>query len=1083
MFVGQIVSGQTTEASPALHSRPDTRNTFNTVMRLAFRPVVIMLAAVLFGLPSADAQTCDNADFGSGDFSNWTGRTGSCCVINTPTAGIVNGRHTIMTGNATDPNACDDITVVAPGYQNSARLGNAQTGAQGERLLYTYQVAEETALFTYQYAVVLQDPGHTQAQQPRFEIRVLNAGGQVISTQCGYYQVTAAANIEGFRSCGGVRYRAWTPVGIDLSGYIGQNITIEFSTGDCSLGGHYGYAYVVGECNPLEIQVDYCPSNSNQAILTAPSGFDYQWSTGQTTQQITITDPPNGAVYSCNLTAVTGCQVTLNATITSTAVTADFDYPPPCPGIPVQFTDQSTSNIGNIVSWEWDFGDGNTSTDENPSHTYALSGLYTVSLTAQTDAGCLDSYSTTVDVNPFPQASYSVPTVCSGSSSTFINTTLFPPTIGSWSWDFGDGSAPNTTEWNPSHTYSTPGDYQTQFIARSQNGVCTDTVTATATVAPLPVTSFEVEDICFGETAVFTNTSVGTVTNTNWNFGDASPPGFFHDATHDYIAPGTYDVTLQIVNQQGCGGSVTQPITVSPSPISSFSFTNVCQGNPMSFTNGSTIPPDGNVIGSWVWDFGDGSAPNTTDWEPQHTYASSGVYDVTLITRSQDMVCTDTVLDSVRVYALPLVDFTFEDVCDGKPVQFTSLSTGEINSWKWEFGDGSVPNFNEHVTHVYPGPGTYTAQLTVTTIYDCADVMEDDVTVFPSPTVAFTSTTVCQGDTTVLNSGATVPSPGTIVALGWDLADGSPPATGNSVQHLYGFAGNFNVKHIAITSEGCIDSVVQPVTVHPNPIVDFAGEPTEGCAPVCVDFYELSGISSGFNQTFVWDFGDGSGLAQQNPSHCYINTTTDEVGVWPVTLTVTSNNGCSTTRMKDDYITAFPNPISRFMVQPRVTSILFPNISFFDNSIDAELWLWDFGDAQVNNTSTLQNPEYTYLDTGEYLITQIVFNEHGCTDTSDYLLVVAPDFTVYIPNAFTPDENGVNDRFLVRGTGITDFQMSIFNRWGQQIYFSEDMEEGWAGDVDGNGNIAQNGTYVYKVRVTDIFGEQRTYHGRVSLLR
>jgi gliding motility-associated-like protein len=1029
------------------------------------------------------AQTCDNADFGTGDFTNWVGRTGSCCAINTPTAGIVNGRHTIMVGNGTDPNACNDITVVAPGYTQSARLGNAQVGAQGERLLYTYGVTAETSLFIYRYAVVMEDPGHTPAQQPRFEIRVLNAGGQVISQQCGYYQVTAAANIAGFRSCGAVRYRAWTPVGIDLSGQIGQNVTIEFSTGDCSLGGHYGYAYIVGECSPLEIQVDYCPSNSNQAILTAPSGFDYQWSTGQTTQQITITDPPNGSVYSCTLTAVTGCQVTLNANITSTAVVAGFNYPPPCPGVPIQFTDESTSNIGNLISWNWNFGDGNTSTDRNPIHTYALSGLYTVTLTAQTDAGCFDTYSTTVNVNPFPQAGYTVPTVCDGSPSQFINTTLFPPTIGSWEWDFGDGSAPNTTEWNPLHPYAVPGTYNTRFIARSQNGVCTDTVEVVTTVAQLPIASFDMEDVCFGEDVVMTNTSQGAISNFRWEFGDNSPPSFFQNTTHSYITPGTYDVTLEIVNQQGCGGTVTQSVTVSPSPISNFSFTNVCQGQPMPFTNSSTIPPAGNTIGSWVWDFGDGTAPNTSTWEPQHTYNAAGVYDVMLITRSQDMVCNDTLIDSVRVYALPLVGFTFEDVCDGKPVQFTNLSAGEIDNWKWEFGDNTPPNFNANISHTYPGPGTYTVQLTVTTIYGCSDFMTGDVTVHPSPTVAFTSNTVCQGDTTTLWSGATVPAPGTITNLGWNLGDGSPPRSGNSVSHLYGFAGNFNVKHMVMTSEGCIDSLSQPVTVHPNPIVDFAGEPTEGCAPVCVDFYELSGISTGFNETFVWDFGDGSGIAQQNPSHCYLNPTTNVVDRWTVTLSVTSNQGCSTTRTKNNYITTYPLPIARFDVLPRNTSILFPNINFTDMSIDAVQWLWNFGDEQVNNTSNLQHPRYTYLDSGEYVITQIVFNEHGCTDTTNYKIIVSPAFTVYIPNTFTPDDNGVNDVFLVKGTGIIDFEMSIFNRWGQQIFFSDDIEKGWSGDVDGNGDIVQIGTYVYAVRVRDIFGEDHWHHGRVNVLR
>ncbi len=1043
----------------------------------------LLFSVLLFTAPSAWSQGCDNADFSSNSFVNWVGRTGSCCGISTPSTGIVNGRHTIMSGTGTDPVACDQISVVAPGYLTSARLGNSGTGAEAERLSYTYLVTAQNALFTYSYAVVFEDPGHSISEQPRFEIRVLNAGGQLVSPQCGFYQVTAAANISGFRDCGGVRYRAWTPVGIDLSAYVGQNITIEFSTGDCALGGHFGYAYIVGECNPLEIQVDYCPSNSDQAILTAPKGFDYLWSTGQTTQQITLNNPPNGAVYSCTLTAVTGCQVTVNTTITSTAVNTDFSFPPPCPGLPVQFTDLSTSNIGNIISWDWNFGDGTTSTDQNPVYTYPLSGLYNVSLTAMTDAGCMASYSTTVDVNPYPQAGMDAPSVCHQTPTQFINTTLFPPTIGSWRWDFGDGTPLNTIDWNPQHTYAAPGNYNAQLVTYSQNGACADSVTVATNVAPLPIPGFDFEDVCFGETVDFTATSVGNITNTRWNFGDNSPPSFFANTSHDYIAPGNYNITMRIISQEGCIDSITQALTVSPTPISDFAVDAECESVPVSFTNSSSIPPIGNTIGSWVWDFGDGSPANTTDWEPQHLYPASGTYDVTLITRSLDLLCTDTLVDSVRIYSFPQVDFSFQNVCFGKPVEFVDLSTGEISSWQWDFGDGSPPNFNANISHTYPNPGTFTVQLTVTTIYGCFAVMQQDVVIYPSPTVAFTHNEVCDGDTIQLATASSVPAPAAIVNYGWDLADGSPQVSGPNVSHLYPFAGNFNVKHFVITTEGCLDSLVQTISVHPNPVVDFSGEPTEGCSPLCVDFFDLSGIMTGFNQIHVWDFGDGGGISQQNTSHCYINTTTNVVDTWPVTLTVTSNEGCVSTVTKPNYINNYPIPVSRFDLTPKRTTLLFPTIDFTDLSTDAVAWLWSFGDEQVDNTSTTQNPQYTYLDSGTYSISQIAFNQYGCTDTSTATMVVAPAFTVYIPNTFTPDENGVNDRFVVTGTGITGFEMSIFDRWGKEIFYTKEIEKGWGGDVDHSGDVAKNDSYVYSIVVIDIFGNPHLFHGRVMILK
>ena len=1027
-------------------------------------------------------QGCDNADFSAGNFVNWEGRTGSCCGINTPTTGIVNGRHTIMTGAATDPLACDDITVVAPGYPSSARLGNSNVGCEAERLSYTYTITPQNALFIFQYAVVLEDPGHSIADQPRFEIRVLNANGQLISPQCGYYQVTAAANIEGFRSCGAVRYRAWTPVGIDLSAYIGQDITIEFTTGDCGLCGHFGYAYIVAECSPLEISVDYCPANSSSAVLTAPPGFDYQWSTGQTTQEITIQNPTNGTPYSCTLTAVTGCQVTLDAVINATNVDTDFDFPPPCPGDAVPFTDLTTTNLGNVIGWDWNFGDGATSTDQNPTHSYAQSGLYNVSLTASTDNGCWATYTATVDVNPIPNTGFVAPQVCNQTATEFINTTLFPPTIGSWEWDFGDGSQVDNTNWSTSHTYGSEGTYFATLTAYSQNGVCTNSITQPVDVAPLPIPDFEFEDVCFGYPVEFTNTSVGTITNANWNFGDNTPPIYTISADHDYISPGTYDVQLIVTTPNGCTDSIEQSVTVSPSPQSFFDFENECFGVPVSFTNSSILPPNG-TIQDWSWDFGDGSNPNTTSWEPQHNYPTDGVFNVSLITYSPDLVCSDTLTDSVRVYARPIPDFTFENVCLGEPMQLTSTSTGEISIWKWEFGDGTSPNPNQAVSHTYDSSGVYSVLLTVSTIYGCIDFIQQDVTVYPAPQPSFTAAAVCQESPTEFISTSSVTSPSSIVSYDWNFGDGSPPENGMTIDHIYPFDGTINVVHTVTTSDGCVDSVSQPITVHPNPIVGFTGEPDEGCSPLCVQFQELSGISSGYNQSWFWDFGDDNQSAEQNVEHCFENEGTDTLASFDVSLTVTSNEGCVTTKVRDDYISVFPTPASRFDYSPKKTTIVFPTIDFTDWSIGANYWAWEFGDDQAINTSGLQNPTYTYLEVGTYTITQIVYNNYECSDTSKSTLSVAPDFTIYIPSAFTPNNDELNDRFNVKGVGIAEFKMSIFNRWGDEIFTTEDVNEGWAGDYKRNEKPVENETFVYKIEVVDITGQYHDFVGRVMLLR
>lgn len=1034
----------------------------------------------LWGSNFAYSQGCVNADFSNNDFTNWTGRTGSCCPINMGGNGIVNGRHTIMTGNGTDPNACNDITVVAPGYTYSARLGNPAVGAQAERLSYTYTVDAQSALFTYQYAVVLQDPGHSAADQPRFDIRVLNSSGNPISQQCGVYQVTAAANIPGFRSCGNVRYRAWTPVGIDLSGEIGNTVTIEFTTGDCDLGGHYGYAYIVGECNPLEIAVDYCPSNSNVATLTAPAGFAYQWNTGATSRSISITNPPNGSVYSCDLTAVTGCTVTLNATVTSTAVNTAFSYPAPCPNVPIQFTDLTTSNIGSITTWIWDFGDGTTSGLQHPVHTYASSGLYNVSLTAITGSGCLETYTETVDVNPVPQAGFAAPTVCDQTPGQLINTTLFPPTIGSWEWDFGDGSPVNTINWDGTHLYDTAGVYDVELIVRSHNGACTDTARGQITVGGLPVADFTFNDVCFGESVYFTNASTGGITNSVWDFGD-NFNAYEPDPVHDYLAPGNYEVILDVTNPDGCVASDTQTVTVNQVPHSQFGFGNICAGGPVQFTNSSVMFPNNNIT-DWEWDFGDNSGTNTTDWEPTHTFAS-GTYWVTLITHSPGRVCSDTIGDSVRVFPPPVADFDFDNTCYGQATDFTNLSTGDITSWEWDFGDNSALNYSPNISHTYDTSGTFDVELEVVTIYGCADSITKTIEVYPSPTADFDAGEVCEGAPSNFVSTSTAPPQTSIVAHYWEFADLSPVEQGPTATHQYLFPGNFNVTHLVETTEGCIDSVIKTVVVNPKPVVEFAGEPRNGCSPVCVDFRDLSGIMSGNNAEWVWLFGDGNSSPVQNPAHCYKNLSSDSLASNDVTLTVTSNKGCVSSLRKDDYVQVFPAPEAGFDFSPKVTTLVFPEISFYDESVDATQWLWNFGDIQVLNTSEEQNPTYTYLDTGTYVITQVVYNDYACTDSTEVTVIVNPDYTVYIPSAFTPDGNDVNDDFMVTGVGILEFEIRIFDRWGSMVYFSNNINEGWNGEVRNLRRKAKQDLYVYTVNIIDMLGEEHKYNGRVMLLR
>lgn len=347
----------------------------------------------MFTTVGVNAQTGSgiNANFELSSFENWTGKTGNCCPVNMSITGIVPGRHTIMSGPDTDPFSLGLIPFVPPDGGNfTARLGNSNTGAEAEQLLYSLMVTEETSLFIYRYAVVLEDPSHAPSDQPRFSIRVYDQSGN--SIPCGTYDVVASGNIPGFINNGNYRIKPWTTVGIQLSEYIGQTVTIEFTTADCALGGHFGYAYLECSVSPLEISSARCQDGNNVTMLGAPPGFSgYSWFNGSTATSVTVDNPELETSYTCTITTVTGCTLVLNKILSPILFHAAFNASAII-STKMNFIDSSYVIAGPaIIDWQWDFGDGTSSSVQNNIHEYERGGKYPVRLVVTNDYGCIDT--------------------------------------------------------------------------------------------------------------------------------------------------------------------------------------------------------------------------------------------------------------------------------------------------------------------------------------------------------------------------------------------------------------------------------------------------------------------------------------------------------------------------------------------------------------------------------------------------------------------------------------------------------------------------------------------------------------------
>jgi gliding motility-associated-like protein len=682
---------------------------------------------------------------------------------------------------------------------------------------------------------------------------------------------------------------------------------------------------------------------------------------------------------------------------------------------------------------------------------------------------------------------FGVTSVCAGNVTSFTDSsTVSSGTIIGWTWDFGDGSPISTTH-NPNHTYASPGTYIAGLLVNTSSG-CTDTVTKQVHVYYRPVTSFTHTDVCLGDTTHFANTSsIDQSTSINgylWVFGDGSPNSTTGNPSHVYSASGTYNVKLVTTSANGCSDSVSNAVKVYAAPTSAFIAGNTCLFDSATFTNTSINPPGG-TIGSWSWNFGDGSPLNTTVLNPHHLYSSSGTYQVTLITHTSIVGCADTLKKTVVVFPMPVANFNAIDVCLNQATTFHDTSTvvnDTVNNWSWNFGDGSALNTTQNPSHTYANAGTYSVKLIITTTKGCKDTVTKNVRVHALPHSLFSAANVCKGDSVLFHNLSSIPSTDTIQSYTWNFDDTSPLSSNANPSHLYANTGVYTIHLSVISVFGCIDSTSKKVVVNANPQAVFVANDTVGCEPVCVIFQNTSIIPAGSSGTWLWNFGDGSSTSTvQEAHHCYTNNLVSNLISYTVSLKVTSDSGCVNTLTKNNYITVYPMPVANFAVQPSTVSIVNPVISMINQTIGGDFWNWNFGDTQTDLT---QNPApHTYADTGNYVITLITSTHYGCIDTAYQNITIEPDFMFYIPNAFTPNGDNINDTFIAKGMFIKDYEMSIFDRWGNLIFYSDNINKPWDGKANQGENVAQQDVYVYLIIVTDFKKRKHNYRGIVTLVR
>ncbi|MBU0984006.1 MAG: PKD domain-containing protein [candidate division Zixibacteria bacterium] len=673
-----------------------------------------------------------------------------------------------------------------------------------------------------------------------------------------------------------------------------------------------------------------------------------------------------------------------------------------CDSLTVAFTDLS---VGYISEWTWDFGDpasgsDNISHDEYATHFYSAPGSYTVTLTVTGPGGT--SSRTAQDyivVRSTPTADFvaNVREGCAPLTVDFEDRSTGGPTW--WRWDFGDGG--RDYHQNASHTYTAPGEYDVALKVLNDCGKDSVVKRIYIRVKPGPTADFtaDVTQLCAGGTVAFTDLSRDADSRL-WDFGDGTTSTDQHPG-HVYPLPGIYTVTLTATNE--CGSDVaakTEFITVLPSPIADFTsdVTSVCKDGPVTFTDLSQH------ASTWAWDFGDGST--STDPSPVHTYAATGSYTVSLMVTNLCGEDEKTVEHYITVVDPPIADFEADPVeaCFGTPVHFTDLSQNAV-SWTWTFGDGTTST-GQHPQHTYATGGVYTVSLTVTNA--CGPDTEtktEYITIHPGPTADFTAdpTNICVGGTVEFTDMSDLAE-----TWDWSFGDGNTAAEQNP-SHTYTSPGTYTV--ILTVSNDCgqdVESKLAYITVQEPPTADFEADLTEICEGGLLRFTSLGTGATGW----VWDFGDGTGSSDENPSHTY-----PDAGLYSVSLTVTNSCG-QDEEIKTNYIYVQRYPVADFEVSSREVC-LGEAVTFTNLSTDEYLRTWDFGDG---DTSHAENPVHSYYIEGLYTVTLTVGNDCGddVETRAEYIRVVDSPIAEFVADP-TDACTGATIQFTDQSRGATSW--------------------------------------------------------------
>ncbi len=826
---------------------------------------------------------------------------------------------------------------------------------------------------------------------------------------------------------------------------------------------------------------------------------------------------------------------------------------------PFVFTDSSRSVTATpLTSWFWDFGDGNTqlnTTNSTVRHTYANPGAYQVRLRVTDATGCNTNFSMTVNARgtkaAFTPSGLFIPNVPLNTTVTFYNQSLSHNTDPIYVWSYGDGL--KETAYYGSHTYTQPGTNTVQLIVSDASIPCADTAKTIVNVKDFNTAfsftkTFLKAGSCPPVMVQINNLSVG-FTKLKWDFGDGTTSTTSYYPSHVYNKPGVYKITLYTYGYNGLEGTYVDSIEIEE-PTTQIN-ADVFQG---CLSQTVKLQASSRNASSYLWDFGNGIVSTSNAASP-HVYTTPGIFTPRLIVKDANGCATSAelqkpiVIDSlaVKIEDLPSL------LCDSAQINFSSIVNSFASAnlsiplhYQWNFGTGNAKDTSElaNPSFMFAKPGTYVVRLKVSSPYGCTKETSTTLVIKQKAKGRITALQqVCQDGSVQFTATASITSN---VQWSWTFGNGNTSTQQNPTAQVFTTPGNYPVM-LVLTKDGCVDTVVHSLTVHPKPVINAQPRQAVLCFGKSMTLFASGGV------TYQWSPAAGlSSTTSASPVASPTATTlyrvvvtsekgcknTDSVGITvgqPIKVhlpaiadlcqgesiqlnasgaanyqwigNTAGLSGSSTSNpIANPFSTSTYNVVGTdqhncFKDTAAVTITVRslpsvnagPDLQLPGNipyqlsatgSPDVVTWQWS--PAEGLSCANCASPMLTPKMEKQYVVT--VRNQWGCT-AKDSLLVKLDCATnhVYFANAFTPNNDGKNDVFFVAGSGVKMVKhLRIYSRWGDIIFERTNFAINDR-SVGWNGLIkgqpAETGAYVYMAELECSSGLLFTRKGTVTVVR